>query len=224
MRQIFDRFHDVLTSMLHWVESFAATPYGDWALFVFAFAESSFFPIPPDVLLIALCVAEPSKSLYFALLCTVGSVLGGMLGYGIGYYGGRPLLHRFFDPAKVRGVERYYDRYNAWATAIGGLTPLPYKIFTIAGGALGARFRIFVIASILARGLRFFAVAGLMWAFGEPIKAFIEAYLGILSIAFVAILIGSYWFVAHRLGKAGRHAVPAAGEAPAADIPEPPRS
>lgn len=218
MREIFDRLHDLLSAILHWVEGFAATPYGDWALFGIAFIESSFFPVPPDVLLIALCVAEPSKSLYFALLCTLGSVLGGVLGYGIGYYGGRPLLHRFFDPKKIRGVEGYYDRYNAWATAIGGLTPLPYKIFTIAGGAFGARFRVFIIASLLARGLRFFVVAGLMWAFGEPVKAFIEQYLNVLSIAFVILLIGGYWFIAHRFSRVVEEAESSpTGEVPAGD-------
>ena len=121
--------------MFAWVESFAATPYGVWALFVISFAESSFFPIPPDVLLIALCLARPEQSLWFAFVCSVASVLGGMAGYGIGYYGGRPLVKRLFKPEKVRAVERLYERYNAWATGIAGLTPLPYKLFTISGGA-----------------------------------------------------------------------------------------
>ena len=208
MRALYDRLHELLLSLLHWVEGFAVTPYGHWALFAFAFAESSFFPVPPDVLLIALCLGDPSRSLYFALICSIGSVLGGILGYGIGYFGGRPVLYRFFDEAKINAVERYYDRFNAWATAIGALTPIPYKIFTLTGGALGAGFRIFVVASVLARSLRFFVVAGLMWAYGEPIKAFIEKYLNVLSIAFVVLLLGGYWLVAHRIGKVSADAEP----------------
>ena len=177
------------------MESFAATPWGDWALFGIAFAESSFFPIPPDVLLIALCLGRPELSLWFAFLCTVGSVLGGMLGYAIGFYGGRPVLKRFFSAEKVRAVEALYDRFNAWATGIAGLTPLPYKIFTVSGGAFAINFRIFVIASILSRGLRFFAVAGAIYLFGEPVKALIEEYLNVLSILFVVLLIVGYWLV-----------------------------
>lgn len=189
--------------LLHWVESFAATPYGDWALFVIAFAESSFFPIPPDVLLIALCLGRPESSLWFALLCTVGSVTGGMLGYGIGFYGGRPLLKRLFNSRKIGAVESLYDRFNAWATGIAGLTPLPYKIFTIAGGVFAINFKIFVVASIAARSLRFFAVAGLMYLYGEPVKAFIERYLNVLSVAFVVILIGGYLLVTHVFARTG---------------------
>lgn len=204
-----DSLHDVLTQLLRWVESFAATPYGDWALFALAFAESSFFPVPPDVLLIALCLGRPSGSLYFALLCTAGSVLGGMAGYAIGYYGGRPLLKRLFRARKVQAVEALYDRYNAWATGIAGLTPLPYKIFTVSGGVFAIDFKVFVIASILARGLRFFVVAGLMYVYGEPVKAFIERYLNVLSIAFVAILILGYWLASHVFARAGAEEAPA---------------
>ena len=154
-----DGARNLLHGMLAWVEAFAATPYGGWALFVIAFAESSFFPIPPDVLLIPLCLGDPQRALWFALLCTVGSVLGGMAGYGIGHWGGRPLVLRWFGERRVRAVETYYDRWNAWATGVGGLTPLPYKLFTIAGGVFAVRFWIFVLASIAARGLRFFTIA-----------------------------------------------------------------
>ena len=201
---LWHRLEATLRAMLHWVESFAATPHGTWALFALSFAESSFFPIPPDVLLIALCIGEPHKSLWYALVCTVASVLGGMAGYGIGYKGGRPLLLRFFKRERVATVERYYDRYNAWATGIAGLTPIPYKIFTIAGGAFAINFRIFVIASILSRGVRFFAVAGLIYFFGEPIKAFIEEYLNLLSIAFVILLVLGFWLARHGASRASR--------------------
>lgn len=182
-----------LHEMLQWVEGFAATPYGTWALFAVAFAESSFFPIPPDVLLIALCVGEPEKSLWFALVCSAGSVIGGAAGYGIGLWGGRPLVLRLFSRQRVETVAAYFDRYNAWAVGIAGLTPIPYKVFTIAGGAFAIDFRIFLVASFVARTLRFFVIAGLMWWFGEPIQAFIEEYLGWLTIAFVVLLLGGFW-------------------------------
>lgn len=182
-----------LHEMLLWVEGFAATPYGTWALFAVAFAESSFFPIPPDVLLIALCVGDPERSLWFALVCSAGSVLGGALGYGIGLWGGRPLVLRLFSRRRVEAVSAYFDRYNAWAVGVAGLTPIPYKVFTIAGGAFAIDFRVFLLASLASRTLRFFVIAGLMWWFGEPIQAFIEEYLGWLTIAFVVLLLGGFW-------------------------------
>jgi len=214
MHDLLGAFHDTVVRMKTWVEHFAATPYGGWALFAIAFAESSFFPIPPDVLLIALCLAEPAKALGFALICSLGSVLGGMAGYAIGFYGGRPLLHRLFSDTKIHTVESFYDRYNAWATGIAGLTPLPYKIFTIAGGAFAIDFRIFVIASAISRSLRFFAVAGLIYAFGEPIKAFIDRYLNVLSIVFVVFLVLGYWVVTHGFHRVSR---PAAEPSPEDD-------
>lgn len=198
--------HDLearLTALFHWVESFADKPYGGVALFVLAFAESSFFPIPPDVLLIPLCLGDPSKAFWFAGICTVGSVLGGAFGYGLGYWGGRPLVRRMFRAEKVAAVERLYDKYNAWATGIAGLTPLPYKIFTVSGGAFAINFRVFLIASLISRGLRFFAVAALLYVFGEPIRTFIDDNLGWLSVAFVILLIAGFWLVGKGFGRAG---------------------
>lgn len=199
-----DRLREWLHAMLAWVESWAATPYGTWALFLISFAESSFFPIPPDVLLIPLCLGDPSRSFWFAAVCSAGSVLGGIAGYGIGYYGGRPLVYKLFSDDKVRAVERYYDRYNAWAIGIAGLTPLPYKIFTISGGACAINFKVFVLASVISRSLRFFAVATLIYLYGTPIKAFIDKYLDVLSIAFVVLLVLGFWLASRGLGRAGR--------------------
>lgn len=209
-REMAEAGREFLHELLAWVESFAATPYGTWALFVIAFAESSFFPIPPDVLLMALCVADPERSLWYALVCSVGSVLGGAAGYGIGLWGGRPLLLRIFSPQRIESVAAYFDRYNAWAVGIAGLTPIPYKVFTIAGGAFVINFRVFMLASIASRSFRFFVIGALMWWFGEPIRAFIEANLGWLSILFVVLLVGGFWF-------AGRGAMRGArsGTAPA---------
>lgn len=193
-----------LHGMLDWVESFAYTPHGGTALFAIAFAESSFFPIPPDVLLIPLCLANPSQAFWFAFLCSAGSVLGGIAGYAIGFWGGRPLVHRIFAEEKVRAVERYYDRYNAWATGIAGLTPIPYKLFTISGGACAINFKVFLLASVVSRSLRFFAVAGLIWYFGTPIQAFLDKYLEILFLAFAVLLVGGFWLFGRAARRAGR--------------------
>jgi len=203
LKRMASEAREFLHELLLWVEGFAATPYGTWALFAIAFAESSFFPIPPDVLLIALCIGEPDKSLWFALVCSVGSVLGGMAGYGIGLWGGRPLLLRLFSRERVDVVSAYFDRYNAWAVGIAGLTPIPYKIFTVSGGAFAIDFRIFLLASAVSRSLRFFAIAALMWWFGEPIRAFIDEHLGWLTIAFVVLLVGGFWLAGRGARRAG---------------------
>ncbi len=178
-----------------WIDSLAAMPHPGWWLFLLAFAESSFFPIPPDVLLITLGVADPGQAIWYGFVCSAGSVLGGILGYGIGLYGGRPLLYRFFKHAKIRAVERLYDRFNAWATGIAGLTPIPYKVFTIAGGAFKINFKIFVLASIGSRCLRFMTEGVLLYYFGETIRTFLFRWFNWLSIAFVVLLIGGFWLI-----------------------------
>lgn len=193
VRRMLGEGREFLHDMLLWVEGFGNSPYGTWALFVLAFAESSFFPIPPDVLLIALCLAEPERALWYALVCSVASVLGGVTGYGIGRYGGRPLLLKIFSHERIDTVAAYFDRWNAWAVGIAGLTPIPYKVFTISGGAFVINFRIFVLASVVSRSFRFFVIALLMWLYGEPIRDFIETYLGWLFLAFIALLLAGFW-------------------------------
>jgi membrane protein YqaA with SNARE-associated domain len=175
--------------VLHWSE----TKYGLPALFLIAFIESSVFPIPPDVLLIALAFGAPTKAFRFALACTIGSVLGGMFGYLIGM--------AFFDIIGVRILEFYglldkfstvkelYDKYDVWIVAVAGFTPIPYKIFTIASGVFGMNFPEFAIVSFFSRGARFYIVAALIWKFGPPIKKFIDKYFNVLSIAFIVILV-----------------------------------
>jgi len=187
-------------AIFEWIDKIAASPHPGWWLFALAFAESSFFPIPPDVLLVTLGVATPERALWYGLVCTVASVLGGALGYGIGLYGGRPILQRFFSATKVAAVEKLYDKYNAWATGIAGLTPIPYKVFTIGGGAFKINFKIFMFASVVARGLRFMVEGALLYFFGEPIKDFLFEQFNWLSIAFVVLLVGGFWLV-HRVGK-----------------------
>ncbi len=210
MSDLYQAFHRLMTDLLRWVEAFALTPYGGWALFVLAFAESSFFPIPPDVLLIALCLGDPGQSYWFATICSVASVLGGMVGYGIGFFGGRPVLQRLFSRRKIEAVESLYDRYNAWATGIAGLTPLPYKLFTISGGVFAINFKVFLLASVVSRSLRFFAVAALIHAFGAPAKELIDKHLGWLSIAFVILLIAGFYVV----GRGFRKIEPRSAETP----------
>jgi membrane protein YqaA with SNARE-associated domain len=183
--------------LFEWIDSIAAAPHPGWWLFGLAFAESSFFPIPPDVLLITLGVATPERAIWYGFVCSLGSVLGGMLGYGIGMWGGRPLMYKMFSDTKIHAVERLYDRYNAWATGIAGLTPIPYKVFTIAGGAFKINFKVFVIASIASRTFRFMAEGILLALFGESIRDFLYNQFNWLSIVFVVLLIGGFWLVHH---------------------------
>ena len=200
MSEILAWVHTVKEQLFAWVEGFAASPHPGWWLFALAFAESSFFPIPPDVLLIALAVADPDKALWYGLVCTVASVAGGALGYVIGLYGGRPLLYRFFNDNKVAAVERLYGRYNAWATGVAGLTPIPYKVFTIGGGAFKIDFRIFMLASAASRGLRFMAEGVLLYFFGAAVRDFLYDQFNWLSSAFVVLLVGGFGLV-HRYGR-----------------------
>jgi len=193
----------MLKRLYDWVLRWAETPYGSWALFLLAFAESSFFPVPPDVLLIALAISVPSKAFRYALICSLGSLLGGVAGYMIGY--------QFMDLVGFRIVDFYgfaeqyqtvgnlYNRYNAWAVGIAGFTPIPYKIFTISAGAFKINFVIFLIASAVSRSARFFLVGWLIYKFGPGIRLFIDRYFNILAFVFVALLIGGFILIKYLL-------------------------
>jgi membrane protein YqaA with SNARE-associated domain len=176
-----------------WVLHWAYTPYGPIALFILALAESSFFPVPPDVLLIALAIGAPSKSFRFALICTIGSVLGGMIGYYIGMLFfemiGIKILDFYGILDKFVMVKEMYLKYDVWFIGIAGFTPIPYKVFTIAAGTFGMNFPLFISISALSRGARFFIVSALIWKFGEEIKNFIDKYFNFLSILFVVLII-----------------------------------
>ncbi len=175
-----------------WVESWAATPYGTHALFILAFAESSFFPVPPDVLLIALCLARPGDSFTFAWVTAFASVLGGAFGYLIGLKGGRPILDRLVSQEKIRLVEDYYQRYDVWAVGIAGFTVIPYKVFTISAGVFLLSFPRFILASVISRSARFFLVAGLFYYYGEGLKDFVFKNFEILSLIFAVLLVGGF--------------------------------
>lgn len=185
----------MLHDLYEWTIAWAATASAEWALFFIAFAESSFFPLPPDILMIAMAVAEPKNSFFFALICTAGSLLGGILGYGIGKYGGQPLLNRFVKRKTIDRVEHLFNKYDAWAIAIAGFTPIPYKVFTISSGAFNINFKTFVQASLLGRAGRFFLVATLFYFWGAQIKVWIDRYLNLFSIAFVVLLVGGFLLI-----------------------------
>jgi membrane protein YqaA with SNARE-associated domain len=183
----------VLRRLYDWVLHWAKTPYGTWALFLLAFCESSFFPIPPDVLLIALAVALPKKAFKYALVCSVGSLLGGCLGYLIGWQFmvdlGDGIIRFYGLQDKYEYIRRLYVTYDAWAVGIAGLTPIPYKVFTITAGAFRINFVVFLVASAVSRSARFFLVGGLIYLFGPKIQSFIDRYFNTLVIVFVILLV-----------------------------------
>lgn len=186
----------MLRKLYDWVLHWAETPYGSWALFLLAFAESSVFPIPPDVLLIALAISIPARSFTYALICSAGSVLGGIGGYIIGQYFmqliGSHILDFYGLTEQYHSIGTLYNRYNAWAVGIAGFTPIPYKVFTISAGAFNINFPVFVLASVVSRSARFFLVGSLIYFFGPAIRGFIERYFNILAVVFVVLLIGGF--------------------------------
>lgn len=189
----------MVKTLYNWVLKWADSPYGAWALFLLAFSESSFFPIPPDVLLIALAVGKPKKALTFALICSVGSILGGIAGYLIGWQFmavvGQKVIAFYGLSEKVAYIASLYNQYDAWAVGIAGFTPIPYKVFTITAGAFRIHFLIFLMASAVSRSARFFLVGGLIFIFGPRIQVFIDKYFNLLAIAFTVLLVASFFLI-----------------------------
>jgi len=177
------------------MEAWADSPYGGIALFVLAFFESSFFPLPPDPLMILLAVANVPFALGFAAITTAGSLLGAVFGYYIGLKGGRPILNKFFSQDKILFVERQYQKRDVWAVAIAGFTPIPYKVFAIGAGAFRLDFRRFMLASLVGRAGRFFLVGLLITIFGEPIQTAIDDYLDVLALGFVVLLVAGFFVI-----------------------------
>lgn len=181
-----------------WVMSWADGRHGTTALGTLAFAESSFFPVPPDVLLIALGVGRPERAYVFALVCTVASVAGGLLGYAIGAGSWEAAQGLFFDyvpgftPEVFARVQGYYDEWGFAAVLIAGFTPIPYKVFTIASGVFGMNLAAFALASALSRGLRFFITAALITRYGTQVRTVIEENFNLMTIAFVVLVLGGF--------------------------------
>ncbi len=186
----------MIRSLYDWTLSLARHPNALWALAVVAFVESSVFPIPPDVLMIAMIVARPSRAFVIAGVATVASVAGGLAGYWIGYGAfetvGRPVLEFYGKDTYFDSFSERYNEWGAWAVLIAGVTPFPYKVITILSGATGLSLGVFLVASIIARALRFFVVAALLWKFGAPIRDFIERRLGLMFTLFIVLLLGGF--------------------------------
>lgn len=195
----------IVRRLYNWMLSWADSRWGGLALFIFATVESIFFPVPPDVLLMALCIGMPKKSFKYALICTVGSVFGAIIGFGLGAFAW-DLVDSWFIPSifsqeAFNNVADLYAQWNFWLVFTAGFTPLPYKLITISAGVcLGlGDFGIFVLASIISRGLRFFLVASLIWKFGSPIKKFIDKYFNLCALAFTVLLIGGFVLIKYAL-------------------------
>lgn len=190
-----------LRRLYDWVLSWAHTPYGSIALFLLAFAESSFFPVPPDVLLMALALSIPARAFRYALLAAAGSVLGGIFGYLLGYGLWEALDSYFylyvpgFTAAGFARVQALFEQYDFWVVFTAGFTPIPYKIITVGAGVFHVNPIVFVLASAVSRSLRFFLVAWIIYRFGPPVRVWIEKYFNLLTIIFLILLIGGVWVV-----------------------------
>ncbi len=180
--------------MYDWAVAQAQTKHAVWTLAIVSFAESSFFPIPPDAMLVPMCLAERRKAFMFAAVCTVASVIGGIAGYAIGYFLiesiGQWIINLYGYDDALAQFQHTVQEYGVWFVLIKGLTPIPYKLVTIGAGAGSMALGPFIIASIITRGVRFFAEAALLWYFGPPVKAFIERHLTLVSWAFLIALAG----------------------------------
>ena len=186
----------MLRGLYDWTMSLAGHRHALWVLATVSFVESSVFPIPPDVLMIPMILAAPHRAFVVAGVCTLASVLGGIAGYGIGHFFyeqiGAPVLESLGKTDSMAEFNQRFNDVGFWAVLVAGLTPFPYKVITIMSGWTAMPLATFVVTSILARGLRFFIVAWLLWKFGAPIRDFIERRLGLMFTAFVALLIGGF--------------------------------
>ena len=187
----------MLKALYDWTMRLAEHPRALWVLAIISFVESSVFPIPPDVLMIPLILAAPHRAWLIALVATVSSVLGGLLGYGIGFFAfeqiGQPILEAVGKLDRIEEFNATFNDAGFWAVLGAGITPFPYKVITIMSGWTGMPIMTFLVTSIVARGLRFFIVAALLWKFGAPVRDFIERRLGLVFIAFFVLLIGGFF-------------------------------
>ena len=201
-----------IRDLYDWILKWSDSKYGTVALVVLAFSESSFFPIPPDVLLIALALGSRSKAIQYGVLCSIGSIVGAIFGYGIGQFlwwsgegafSGMAIF--FFDaiPGFTRDmfyqIQDKYETWNFWIIFTAGFTPIPFKLFTITSGAFSINFPMFIIASTISRSARFLLVSGLIWKYGAPIQEFIDRYFNKLAILFTILLIGGFFLIKYLL-------------------------
>jgi membrane protein YqaA with SNARE-associated domain len=186
----------MLRGLYDWTLDLAAHRHARWGLALVSFVESSVFPIPPDVALIPMVLAKRDKAWLYATICTVASVLGGAFGYAVGYFLfdtlGQYILNLYGYQQAYESFSENFNAWGVWIVLIAGFTPFPFKVITIASGVTHLNFAIFMLVSLFARGARFYLVAGLLWWFGPPIKNFIDRYFGILSFAFIALLLGGF--------------------------------
>ena len=191
----------MLKKLYNWTLSMAEHPRALWVLAVVSFAESSVFPIPPDILMIPMILARPSRAWVIAGVALVASVLGGMLGYAIGAFAwagiGQPILAALGKAESMEAFNTRFNDFGFWAVLTAGITPFPYKVITIMSGWTGMPLMTFILTSILARGLRFFIVATLLRLYGEPIRDFIERRLGLVFVVFVVVLVGGFLAAGH---------------------------
>lgn len=189
----------MLTRLYNWMLAKAAHPHAERWLFAFSFLESSFFPIPPHPLLGLMCLARPERALRFGIICTLASVLGGMLGYAIGFYlyetVGQQLLQWLGLADKFPVAACYLRQYGAEIILLKGATPIPFKLITITSGFIGLSLVTFLWASLLSRAFQFMLVGVLFWKFGRPIKIFIEKYLALLSAGFLILVAGGFFAI-----------------------------
>ncbi len=186
----------MLRRLYDWTMNLAGSRHSEKALAGVSFVESSLFPIPPDVLLIPMVMENRERAWRIAFICTIASVLGGLAGYGIGYFLfeqiGKPVMEFYGHTEKFGTFQETYNEWGAWAVFIAGVTPFPYKVITILSGVTHLDVVVFMVASVAARGLRFFIVAGLLYFFGPPIRAFIEARLGLVFTVSCLLLVGGF--------------------------------
>ena len=189
----------IFRNLYDWTLSKASQKSAPWFLGIVSFAESSFFPIPPDIILIPMVLAKRTKAFFYALICTLSSVLGGILGYLIGFLLfnsiGILLINFYHLNEQIAQFQNYYNNYGVWIVIIAGFTPFPFKVITIASGLFQLNFVVFVLCSILSRGSRFYLVSILLYFFGENIKFLIEKYFNFLTILFFILLIGGILIV-----------------------------
>ncbi|MCD6404331.1 MAG: DedA family protein [Planctomycetes bacterium] len=210
----------LLSAAKNWVLEWAATPLAPLVLFANAVAEAILFPVPPDLLLIAMCLAAAAAGkaylcFVFAFITTAGSVTGGVIGYSLGLKGGRPIAQRLYAKEKIAAADRLYAKYGIWAVAVAGFTPVPYCIFTVLSGVLRLKLHKFVVVSALSRGARFFLVATLISIFGKTVARHLEneKVFGLLTITFMVLLVGGY-FLLHRYSRRHIRRVQTAAEVP----------